>query len=208
MGIAERRQSEKNARIKRILDSAAVIFRKKGFRDATIENIAAHAQISKGIIYHYFKSKADLYFCLVQPPLDDLIKRLKNIAKDKLDRPDNKINRHAQAVYEFYIKNKDAYDLLTKYNEEEYSKLLPEERLLVFKRMMRDGTGQVEASIKEGVAQGIFKDINSYAAAVIFWSVFIGMMQFHENRMTQGKKDYREESLKYIQIIIDGLKRK
>lgn len=206
MGIAERKQSEKDARMKLILDSATAVFLKKGFRDSTIEDIATRAQIAKGTIYLYFKSKSDLYFCLVQPALNCLSKRLSEIAEDKADGSDNRMRRLGQAVYEFYSNNKDAYSLLIRYNEEEYSKLLPEDRLTDFKRLMRCNLKQGEIVIEEGIEKGIFKSINSYAGAVIFWSAFIGMIQFQENRMKQGKKDYRQATLDYLEIFIDGLR--
>jgi AcrR family transcriptional regulator len=206
MGIAERRKLEKDARIKLICDSAAAVFRKKGFRNSTIEDIAALAQIAKGTIYLYFKSKSDLYFCLVQPALENLSKRLIEIAEDKVDRSDNRMRRLGRAIYEFYSNNMDAYYLLIRYNEEEYSKLLPEDRLSDFKGLMRCNLKQGEIVINEGIEKGIFKKINPYAGAVIFWSAFIGMIQFQENRMKQGKKDYRQSTLDYLEIFIDGLK--
>ncbi|HOI75894.1 MAG TPA: TetR/AcrR family transcriptional regulator [Syntrophales bacterium] len=206
MGNAERKEPGKNTRIKLILDSAAVVFREKGFRDSTIEDIAARAQIAKGTIYLYFKSKSDLYFCLVQPALECLSKRLIQIAEDKDDGPDNRIRRLARAIYEFYDKDTDAYYLLIRYNEEEYSKLLPEDRIERFKCIMRCNLKQGEIVIREGIEKGVFKDVNPYAGAVIFWSAFIGMIQFQENRMKQGKKDYRQATLDYIEIFIDGLR--
>jgi len=206
MGIAERKQSEKNARVKLILDSAAAVFREKGFRDSTIEDIAARAQIAKGTIYLYFKSKSDLYFCLVQPALECLSKQLVQVAEDKADAPDNRMRRLGKAIYEFYSNNLDAYYLLIRYNEEEYSKLLPEDRLREFKQIMRCNLKQGEIVINEGIDKGVFKRINSYAGAVIYWSAFIGLIQFQENRMKQGKKDYRQATLDYLEIFIDGLR--
>jgi AcrR family transcriptional regulator len=206
MGIAERKQSERGARVKLILSSAAAVFRKKGFRDATIEDIAARAQIAKGTIYLYFKSKADLYFCLVQPALEELSKRLIEVAGDGTDSPMNRMRRLGEAIYHFYDSHTDAYYLLVRYNEEEYSKFLPGDRLNEFKRIMRCNLKQGEIVINEGIEKGVFKNINSYAGAVIYWSAFIGLIQFQENRMKQGKKDYREATLDYLDIFIDGLR--
>lgn len=42
---------------KLILDSALIIFAKKGYHAASIANIASEAGISKGLIYNYFISK-------------------------------------------------------------------------------------------------------------------------------------------------------
>ncbi|NPU85966.1 MAG: TetR/AcrR family transcriptional regulator [Syntrophaceae bacterium] len=205
MGVAERKQTERNARVKLILDSAAAVFREKGFRDSTIEDIAARAKIAKGTIYLYFKSKSDLYFCLVEPALESLSKRLIEIAQDKEDGPDNRMRRLGRAIYDFYERDTDEYFFLIRYNEDEYPKLLPEDRLARFKCIMRCNLEQGEIVIREGVEKGVFKNINPYAGAVIFWSVFIGMIHFQENRMKQGKKDYRKATLDYLGIFIDGL---
>jgi len=45
---------------KLILDSALIVFAKKGYHSASIANIANEAGISKGLIYNYFKSKEEI----------------------------------------------------------------------------------------------------------------------------------------------------
>jgi len=90
MGIAERKQLEKNAR-KKLIWIAHQLFFIKRLCDATIEDIAARAEISKGTIYLYFKSKADLYFSITRPALENLSKRLKRITKKESDAPEVRI---------------------------------------------------------------------------------------------------------------------
>ncbi len=47
-----------------ILQAAGRIFRRRGFSDAGMREIAASADISPGNLYHYFKGKHEiLYFC-------------------------------------------------------------------------------------------------------------------------------------------------
>ncbi len=43
-----------------ILESALIVFAKKGYHAASIANIASEAGISKGLIYNYFKSKEEI----------------------------------------------------------------------------------------------------------------------------------------------------
>jgi len=74
MGINERKLKEKELRIKQIRDNATALFYKKGYKSTTIEDIAKLAEISKGTIYLYFKSKIDLYYSMVEPSLDVLSK--------------------------------------------------------------------------------------------------------------------------------------
>lgn len=209
MGIAERKKSEREARIKLIIDSAKSVFHNKGFYNSTIEDIAACAELSKATIYHYFASKTDLYICsFVQPAIKNLTRRLSKIAADKQEGPEKRLRRQIRVIHDFYKKNRHEYDILINFKESEYVKLLPQDRLTNFKKIMREGMRQSDIVIKEGSDMGIFIDINPYIASLILWSAFTGMMQFGENRISRGKKDYREASLEYLEIIIDGLKKK
>ena len=47
-------------RREQIMDAAMRVFARKGFKGATNKDIAEEAQITPGLIYHYFKSKEDL----------------------------------------------------------------------------------------------------------------------------------------------------
>jgi AcrR family transcriptional regulator len=48
-------------RCSQILEAARKIFSEKGFRDATMDEIAAAAGVAKGTLYSYFPSKRDVY---------------------------------------------------------------------------------------------------------------------------------------------------
>jgi AcrR family transcriptional regulator len=61
MSIATRRQREKAERRVAILEAAARVFATKGFAVATMEEVAAEAELSKGTLYLYFRSKDDLF---------------------------------------------------------------------------------------------------------------------------------------------------
>ncbi len=48
-------------RCNELLVAARAIFARKGFHEATIDEIAEAAEVAKGTVYLYFKSKRDLY---------------------------------------------------------------------------------------------------------------------------------------------------
>ena len=66
MGIQERREREKEQRRNEILDAAEKVFFSKGFNNATMDEVAETAELSKGTLYLYFKNKEDLYFAITQ----------------------------------------------------------------------------------------------------------------------------------------------
>ena len=64
MSVAERRQREKEARRARILDAAELVFRSRGPDHTTMEDVAEAAQLGKGTLYLYFKTKEDLLLAI------------------------------------------------------------------------------------------------------------------------------------------------
>jgi TetR/AcrR family transcriptional regulator, fatty acid metabolism regulator protein len=63
-------------RCNEILDAARKIFAKKGFADATMDEIAAACGLAKGTLYLYFKSKRDLYLRTLQHGTTELLERV------------------------------------------------------------------------------------------------------------------------------------
>jgi AcrR family transcriptional regulator len=53
-----------------LLDAAAKVFVERGYRDATIDEIAAAAGYSKGAVYWHFDGKDDLFFALLDERVD------------------------------------------------------------------------------------------------------------------------------------------
>lgn len=48
----------------RLLDAAVALFAEKGFDGTSVQEIVARAEVTKGAMYHYFKSKDDLLYAI------------------------------------------------------------------------------------------------------------------------------------------------
>ena len=81
------KREEKNFQSKRkIIDSALLEFSEKNYGEASLNTICSLGGISKGIIYHYFKDKDELYLACIQECFDTLIDYLSTrIALDEQD---------------------------------------------------------------------------------------------------------------------------
>jgi AcrR family transcriptional regulator len=55
----------KKDRVAVIFEAACAVIREKGFHQALIRDIAEAANISYGLVYHYFKSKSDLFDAII-----------------------------------------------------------------------------------------------------------------------------------------------
>jgi AcrR family transcriptional regulator len=64
VGIAERREREREQRKNDIIDAAERVFFSRGLETATMDDVAEEAELSKGTLYLYFKNKEDLYLAI------------------------------------------------------------------------------------------------------------------------------------------------
>lgn len=72
------KQSEKTKNTyNKILQSAIEEFGEKGYDNASLNTICTKYSISKGLIYHNFKNKDELYLCSVEECFTKLVKYLK-----------------------------------------------------------------------------------------------------------------------------------
>jgi TetR/AcrR family fatty acid metabolism transcriptional regulator len=137
--LSEFRKSE-------LLNAARAVFGKKGFHDASIEEIAEMAEVAKGTVYLYYKSKKDLYLEALRFGIESLVKEL----KARADNPGSfletlRVLTHTKIV--FFEENRDFFRIY-------YSELgklpahpagislvrdLYTEQAQVFERVLREG---------------------------------------------------------------------
>lgn len=65
-------------RMKKICRAAAKVFYKIGYLTANLDDIAAAVKMSKGGVYHYFKSKDEILFCVLDNYMDLVLENLES----------------------------------------------------------------------------------------------------------------------------------
>jgi TetR/AcrR family transcriptional regulator len=102
MGVAERKERERNRRRNDIIDAAEKVFMTKGFENATMDDVAEEAEFSKGTLYTYFQSKNELCLSIVLRGINVLMSRF-DIVKS-LESPGlTKLRLLAEACRKFYV---------------------------------------------------------------------------------------------------------
>jgi AcrR family transcriptional regulator len=83
--IEERRQEEKERRRAEIVDAAEQIFGEIGFANATMDEIARRARLSRALVYVYFRDKDELRFAICERAMLKLAERFgEAVARNKL----------------------------------------------------------------------------------------------------------------------------
>lgn len=71
-----------------ILDHATRLFASKGFMPTTVADLADAAQVSKSLIYYYYKSKEDILYDVMHEYVESLLETTRAVAKQKLEPKD------------------------------------------------------------------------------------------------------------------------
>jgi AcrR family transcriptional regulator len=68
----QKNQLIKDARRTEILRAASRVFAKKGFAAAKINDIAHEAKLSHGLVYHYYRTKDDVFAAILEDKLEHM----------------------------------------------------------------------------------------------------------------------------------------
>jgi TetR/AcrR family fatty acid metabolism transcriptional regulator len=94
-----------------LLHAARTVFAQKGFHDATIEEIAEAAQVAKGTVYLYYKSKKELYLEALRFGIEILNQELET----RSTQPgtfEEKLRRLTASKLAFFDANRDFFRIL------------------------------------------------------------------------------------------------
>jgi len=221
------KMSEKNLRKKRklhrqeenrrfILQAAEKVFVQKGYRLATVDDIADEAQFSKATLYRYFKSKSDIFFEIIFGSFKESYNRIKKIQMKSLSA-EKKIKELIGFIISTYHKKKNltrilfmekaAMKKLIKTNSgshvahaDSHPEISPE-----LKSQMEQISGVIGEIIKEGVEAGEFRDMDVHDASVVLGSLLRG---FYFRGPIQDKKYSIQETIDLLHsFFLNGIKR-
>lgn len=100
------KQTQRNALSRqRILAGAKDVFSRYGYRAASINTICTENQISKGIIYHYFKDKDALYLLCVESSFQAAAEYLRAAAGKLTGSAEEQLNGYFDARIRFFAEN-------------------------------------------------------------------------------------------------------
>lgn len=132
----------------RLLALGLRIFNDRAYDEISIDDIAAAAGISKGLLYHYFSSKKEFYVETVRSAAAEMIAR----TEPPEDLPPEGRLQHALDAYLDYVeKNSKAFLTLMRSGvgvDDEVSAVMEQTRRALVQRILEKGLGQKEPPAK------------------------------------------------------------
>lgn len=209
MGIAERRERERQMRRQQILDAAKKVFSAKGFSGATIESIAEEAELSPATLYLYFKNKDELYASLNMKMLEVLKQKIEGVYQKKELSPEQKITALAEALYQVYEFDPLILINVLQFQSSEALRNLSPQLLEEIKADSARALRTIAKIFEDGMRDKQFVEENPIALADIAWSLFGGLVLWEEGkRGFDPKKNYLKPTLQLgFEILRRGVKR-
>ncbi|MGA7640792.1 MAG: TetR/AcrR family transcriptional regulator, partial [Syntrophobacteraceae bacterium] len=143
---------DRSVRFQKLIDTAAGLFHKKGFKSATLDGLARELGLSKTALYHYVSSKEQLLSIVYAQAFEKIFERIHEISVMDVP-PDEKL----RLILRNHIKNitiKNAVLFSVFFAEENQ---LPKEDFQKIRLEKRKYSQIIEDIIKDGIAIGIFR---------------------------------------------------
>lgn len=183
----------------RIINAAMDEFSSNSFDKASTNNIVKKANVSKGLLYHYFESKQDLYDYL----LDFVFKTIGDAIRDNMDFSEGDFFKRVQKVVEIKMEVMASYPKLYDFS----TKLLSE---VGFERLMeiseKYNLDLLQKIYTENIDVTLFKEGTNLEVAmnIIRWTI----EKFGESMIQKGVtklEEFVDEFNAYTSVLRDSL---
>ncbi|MEL7833455.1 TetR/AcrR family transcriptional regulator [Fodinibius sp. Rm-B-1B1-1] len=109
MGKKDRKAREKERRRNQILDAAEKVIFSQSLEQATMDEIAEEAELSKGTLYLYFKNKTELYIAITQRGSDLLNSKFAKVFSGAHDHTGLELIRKMGETYLDFVREYPNY---------------------------------------------------------------------------------------------------
>lgn len=196
-------QEQPNKR-QQILDAAYIVFSRKGYHRATVDEIISLADTGKGTVYNYFVNKEQLFYTLIQEKSAPFEVDLQRLVKAEM-MPLQKVEAVVRLFLEFYQKNGDLWRVMTHevrgFDLEGYSNFTAEERVK-YHDWFHQSILMIEQVLQEGQDKGVLRQCDMHRAAYGLYSAIVSIV-------FGGMVDSIEESAKIISdVFLHGVTRR
>lgn len=164
-----------------ILDAAYVVFSRKGYHRATVDEIIAMADTGKGTVYNYFVNKEQLFYTLVKERSAPFHEKLDVILADGTG-PMEKIHALTREFLRFYAAHADLWRVLMHemraFGDDGYSAFNKAQQDK-YRQAFENTLGVLEGVIQEGARQGVLQPCNTKQAAYGLFSAIVAIAFQH-----------------------------
>ena len=174
----------------------ARLFAYRGYHSTSMREIARELGMNQSSLYHYFASKQDILFTLMNDAMDDVLAILEEISSTDL-LPEDRLNRVLSFYTQYYAGDQERLILLI--NE---MNSLNEEYRSILVRKQRRYVQLIKSILEELAAQGKIKQIDPAIATFAFFGmVHYTIKWYHKD----GPVSLEQLANAFVEIFTKGV---
>jgi len=185
-----------------LLSAAAKVFREKGYRGATLNDIAAELGTERGSLYYYVSGKEELFHEIVKVASAANVERLAEIRTG----PGTPADKLRAAIVALMTSYDEHYPYLYVYVQEDISQVAGDDARFAddMKAIDRDYTQAFTGLVQDGLDDG---SLESAAPARVVANGIIGMVNWtHRWYRQDGRLTAAEIGEAFAALALDGLR--
>jgi len=169
----EQNEEIKDLRREQIRSNALKLFARKGLAATKITDISTASNISQGLLYHYYKSKEEIFVELLRDAYDKMIAAVLALESLPLS-PLEKIKMAIEKLLQGFDENKDTAYYYLLINQASIFEAIPDEAKEIVKGrfLLYDAITRI---VTAGQKDGTFKNYDAKGMAVVFWTSINGL---------------------------------
>ncbi len=186
-----------------ILQAAGKVFSRIGFYGTNVSDVAAEAQVSQGTIYHYFKSKEELFMAVFEVWETDGFYQEVRIVTDGSTSAAEQLRQLAYGMGRRMVQAEEIHPASVEF----WSHI---NRNAAIREGFRDIFSELRATLTEliqaGISQGEFVSVDADAAAALFIATYDGLIL--QWLVDPKSVDWQTESQTLVDLMFNGLLKK
>jgi len=191
------------------LDAAERVFLSKSVRDATMDEIARAAELSKGTLYLYFESKDDLFLAIACRALGSLLEQFEAVKAEA--RGADRLRRLMRAYAQFAMDNRDRYRVAMSWLFDDDSAPAQSPQFAEHQQLLRSMAGHLVDAIALGQRDGSVRgDLDPSRLAVQLWGGMLGLLLLNANVERVAKRapfelDVSAAVPAYVDLVMEAV---
>ena len=182
-----------------IIAAASRLFVEKGFENTTMQDIAETVGIYKGSLYHHIRSKADLFYEILDMSMKESSKSMRKVRKSDLE-PEEKFRKIILVHYENILNFSLEYQILL--NERRHMLNEKQEKRIRFQ--MKGYENNIFEVLKEAISAKVFRDdLNPRVIVAGIMAAGNGIYKWYS---PTGLLTFQEIASTYVELFVHGLK--
>lgn len=153
-GTARKLKRDPERTERAILKAARREFAKAGYEGARVDKVAERSKMSKGLIYHYFGSKDELFIAVLEDIYQELREQNEDLILDSFE-PEEGIRRLIDHTFTYFAENPEFIVLV---HSENLMKAQHAKKSDTIGRMFGPLNARLSELVDRGVQQGLFRE--------------------------------------------------